>query len=118
MIEAFIGTDVQHSGHYAEFEVAPTNERLDIAVNLPDKDLAWNSKFTSAVKVDETRHLWTAELRIPLSSLSDTRPKAGAQWRLNLFRSDRANHAFLAWNPTLTETAHTPERFGILEFAE
>ncbi|MDB5357114.1 MAG: Amidohydrolase [Phycisphaerales bacterium] len=118
VVEAFIGADVQSPRHYGEFELAPTNERLDLAVNLPEKDFAWNSKFTSATKVDEARHIWTAEMRIPLSSLSESRPKVGTRWRLNLFRADRANNAFLAWNPTLTETAHTPERFGILEFTD
>jgi hypothetical protein len=39
-------------------------------------------------------------------------------WRLNLFRADCAQHAFLAWNPTLVGTAHAPERFGLLEFVE
>jgi hypothetical protein len=29
---------------------------------------------------------------------------------------DTAHDAFLAWNPTLSQTFHTPERFGVLEF--
>ena len=37
-------------------------------------------------------------------------------WRINLYRCDYANNAFLAFNPALTGTFHTPERFGILEF--
>ena len=77
------------------------------------------SHFTSAVKVDEQAKVWTAELRIPMASLGgDVRPLKGARWRLNFYRSDRAGGVFLAWNPTLTGTAHTPERFGIIEFTD
>jgi hypothetical protein len=57
-------------------------------------------------------------MRVPLESLSKAQPMAGTQWRLNLYRCDRANKAFLALCPTLTGTFHTPERFGVLEFVE
>ncbi len=116
VIEAFIGSDHANINHYKEFEVAPTNERLDVALRLPDKDFPWASNFTSAVKIDEKARIWTAEVRIPLSSLSPTPPTPGDRWRLNLFRSDRAANAFLAWNPTLTPTTHPPARFGTLIF--
>ena len=118
VVEAFIGPDLQNIKHYAEFEVSPSNERLDILIDLPEKDFKWDSKFQSAVKVDEKAKIWRAEFRIPLSALSQAKPKAGTQWRINLFRNDRAAKAFLAWSPTLTDTTHTPERFGILEFAQ
>jgi hypothetical protein len=66
--------------------------------------------------VDETRKRWTAELRIPLSALGEQRPESGTKWRINLYRCDYANQAFLAFNPVLTGTFHTPERFGTLQF--
>jgi hypothetical protein len=118
VVEMFIGTDVANINRYAEFEVAPTNERLDVILDLPKKDFDWDSRFTSAVKIDARKQVWTAEVRIPISAISSTPPKAGAKWRLNLYRSDRAHNAFLAWNPTLTPSAHTPQRFGTLEFGE
>jgi predicted TIM-barrel fold metal-dependent hydrolase len=119
VVEAFIGTDAENPRHYAEFEVAPTNERLDLMIrNLPEKDFAWSSGFESAVKVDPAGQVWTCELRIPLAQLSGTRPAPGSRWRLNLFRCDRAQRAFLAWRPTLNGSFHTPERFGVLEFAD
>jgi hypothetical protein len=37
---------------------------------------------------------------------------------VNLYRCDRANGAFLAWNPTLQGSFHAPERFGFLVFSE
>jgi predicted TIM-barrel fold metal-dependent hydrolase len=118
VVEAFIGSDPQNIGRYGEFEVAPTNERLDLMVNLPDKDFQWDSGFRSATRVNRKAGVWTCEMRIPLKSLSSSAPGAGARWRLNLFRADRAHRAFLAWSPTLVASAHTPERFGVLEFVE
>ena len=57
-------------------------------------------------------------MRIPLEKLSAARPAKGTRWRLNLYRHDIAHQAFLAWSPTATGTAHTPEKFGYLEFEE
>jgi hypothetical protein len=118
VVEAFIGSDTNTLNHYAEFEVAPSNERLDLSVSLPEKDFAWESHFQSAVKVDRSASVWDCEIRIPLAALSAVPPAAGTKWRINLYRGDRANKAGLAWNPCLTPTFHTPERFGVLEFAE
>jgi hypothetical protein len=58
------------------------------------------------------------EVRIPLLPFGAARPEAGTRWRLNLFRCDRAHNAFLAWRPTLQDSFHVPERFGVLEFTE
>ncbi len=114
VVEAFIGSDATNPRRYTEYEVSPTNERLD--VKIPEKDFAWSSRFESATRVDRERHCWIAEMRIPISALSETKPSRGTRWRINLFRCDYANKAFLAFNPTLTGTFHTPERFGVLEF--
>lgn len=116
VVEAFIGSDAENIRHYAEFQVAPTNERLDLMLNLPERDFGWNSGFESVVKVDSAARVWTAELRIPLKSIGATLPRAGARWRMNLYRCDYANKAFLAWNPTLQGSFHVPERFGTLLF--
>ncbi len=118
VVEAFIGTDAKNVRHYSEFEVAPTNERLDLMVlHLPEKDFAWESHFESGVHLDR-KGVWRCELRIPLPSLSTSPPVPGTEWRLNLFRCDRANHASLAWSPTLEGTFHAPERFGTLRFTD
>jgi len=116
VIEAFIGSEPDHIERYTEFEIAPTNERLDLKLNLPERDFEWNSGFESAVKIDENAHVWTAEVRIPLAKLSSQKPKLGTEWRLNLYRCDQANQAFLAWSPTLQGSFHGPEKFGVLRF--
>jgi hypothetical protein len=118
VVEAFIGSDSANLKRYAEFQVAPTNEKLDLNLDLPKRDFPWSSGFQTAVKVHKKARLWTCEMRIPLKSLSSDKPKAGAQWRLNFFRCDQANKAFLAWSPALTGSFHTPEKFGMLEFVE
>jgi hypothetical protein len=117
VVEAFIGNDAAATGHYAEFEVAPDNERLDVMVRLPDKDLDWDSHFQSAVRIDQSAKVWTCEVRIPVEALGGA-PRVGTKWRLNLYRCDRANQASLAWRPTLSDTFHVPDRFGTLEFVE
>jgi hypothetical protein len=70
------------------------------------------------VRVDRGRKVWTSEVRIPLSALSETAPTVGTRWRANLYRIDRVHRAFLASNPLLSGSFHTPERFGWLEFTE
>jgi hypothetical protein len=117
VVEVFLGSDPQHIQRYTEFEVAPTNERLDVKLNLPEKDFAWSSGFQSVVQVDRRAKVWRCEMRIPLKALSDTPPTIGTRWRLNLFRCDVANKAYLAWSPPLRGSFHVPEKFGILEFA-
>ena len=118
VVEAFIAGDPRNLRHYSEYEVAPTNEKLDLVLDQGKGDFAWRSGFQTAVKVDQNARRWTCEMRIPLKSLASAKPQAGTQWRLNFFRCDRANHAFLAWSPALTDTFHTPEKFGVLEFVE
>ena len=113
VVEAFIASDTNNVRRYTEYEVSPTNERLD--VKIPEKDFAWSSGFESATRVDEKAKRWTVEMRIPWRALSKTKPATGVRWRINLYRCDYANNAFLAFNPALTGTFHTPERFGILE---
>lgn len=117
VVEVFLAPDPSRIGRYAEFEVAPTNERLDLMIAGPSaKEFGWSSGFQSAVRVDEQAKVWTAELRIPLAALGAASPKAGTRWRMNLFRRDCAGNAFLAWNPTLQGTTHLPAKFGVLEF--
>lgn len=122
VVEAFIGTDLKNIKVYYEFEVAPTNEKLDLIITpeIPDvvKRLEWNSGWESFVKLDDAAKVWTTVMRIPLKALSSEPVIAGTRWRLNLYRIDRANRAFLAFNPTLNGSFHTPERFGWLEFTE
>jgi predicted TIM-barrel fold metal-dependent hydrolase len=116
VVEAFIGSDTNNIRRYTEYEVAPTNEKLDLQLDLPKHIFEWSSGFESKTKVGKGR--WTCEMRIPLKALGDSKPAPGTQWRINLYRCDRAHNAFLAWSPTLVGSFHTPEKFGTLHFTE
>jgi hypothetical protein len=120
VVEVFIGTDPKNAKVYYEFEVAPTNEKLDLIItpeiSQVEKRLEWNSGWESFVKVDSDKKIWTTVMRIPLRALSDEPVKPGTKWRINFYRIDRANRAFLASNPTLTGSFHAPARFGYIEF--
>jgi predicted TIM-barrel fold metal-dependent hydrolase len=118
VVEVFVGSDWQNINRYAEYEVAPTNERLDVLLNLPEKNFGWDGRAQSAVKVDKKRKVWTVEWRMPLEVLSSAKPAPGTRWRLNLYRCDKASNAYLAWSPVLKSSFHTPEKFGVLEFGE
>lgn len=114
VVEAFIESE---PGSYAEFEVAPTNEKLDLVLFGEKRDFDWSSGFESAVHIDEAVKVWTCEMKIPLKSLAKSKPAPGTRWRINLYRCDKAQNAYLGWSPTLTGTFHTPKRFGVLEFS-
>lgn len=116
VVEAFVAPDPEMVTTYSEYEWAPSGEELDLQLVPGSKDFEWSSKMESAVSVNEDQKIWRVEVRIPLDSISETLPEAGARWRINFYRHDRANDAYLAWNPTLTQTFHTPEKFGWLEF--
>ena len=118
VVEAFIGTDAANTKHYYEFEVAPNGEQLDLELGGQTKGLDWNGNFESVVRVEKEKKAWTAVLRIPLQALNGSNPSPGTRWHLNLYRHDIAGRSFLAWSPTATSTAHTPEKFGYLEFGE
>jgi hypothetical protein len=118
VVEAFIGSEPEQINRYTEFEWAPTGETLDLKLDLPAKDFAWTAGGDSAVTIDEAAKVWRVEARLPLTALADKVPRVGTRWKINLYRHDTADEAFLAASPTLQGTFHTPTRFGWLEFTE
>lgn len=118
VVELFVGADPQHINRYREFEWAPNGEWLDLAVERPDVDFGWQSGMQSSVHIDREKKIWRAEVAVPLRAISSDMPQVGTRWRANLYRHDVAHRVFMAWNPTLTETAHTPEKFGWLAFVD
>jgi predicted TIM-barrel fold metal-dependent hydrolase len=118
VVEFFCAPDSAQLTRYTEYEWAPNNEALDLRIRRPDFDFGWSSGMEWEVRVNARRHVWTCEARIPLAALDDRTPTVGTRWRANLYRIDRANQAFLASNPVLSGSFHTPERFGWLEFTE
>jgi hypothetical protein len=119
--EIFIAPRPQRVEEYFEFEVAPTGEWLDVAVNLTSgtrqSDWKFNSHMTTAATIEEDRV--SMAMRIPWSR-SIPQPQAGDRWRVNLFRcvGKDPNRGYLSWQPTRTPEPlfHVPQAFGWLIF--
>ena len=104
---------------YWEFEVAPNNLWIDLAIEKLEEirvDAGWNSGFAHASFIDETSKLWGCEMRIPAASLGIRHIGRGMEWRINFYRcdglGDDSQRRFLAWSPTFQLNFHVPERFG------
>ena len=116
VVEVYIGADPDDISHYTEYEISPSNERLDLVLKSGKQDFAWDSKFESAISLDEENKIWTTEVRIPLSAISPTLPEEGTLWKVNFYRLNITPKVFAAWSPTLSGSAHVPQRFGTLKF--
>ncbi len=136
-VEIFIDPD-GNGLNYLEIGVSPQTA-YDVVINSVDPwmdDLAWNlNGFDFATTVNGTLNDpsdtdigWTAELKIPFSSLNY--PEAGFQentenWRINLFRAEYSSHAkdweaneWQSWSPIGSFGFHKPVAFGTLYFTD
>jgi gluconolactonase len=127
VVEMFLGDDWQNIRHYREFEIAPTADWIDIAIDLdhPDETFAWRSGWQTMARIDARTHIWYAAARIPLKSISTATVKPGTQWRMNLYRIDGQGpdprRHFLCWQPTCVvyhDPNHVPDHFGTLRFTQ
>jgi Carbohydrate family 9 binding domain-like len=122
--EAFIGSDFQQIRRYKEFEISPQGERVDLDIDLdhrhPEGGWKWNSGFEVSARIDETARVWYGAMRIPYSAIDSRPAAAGNVLRINLFRSQgppSARHQ-LAWQASMSNSFHVPERFGLLELVK
>jgi hypothetical protein len=125
VVEVFLGDDWTNIRHYREYEIAPTGERVDLAINLDGgaEGRAWSSGWVTRARIDEAAKVWYAAARIPLASVSSRTVTAGTRWRINLYRIDGdgpdPQRRFLCWQPTCVvnrDPNHVPEAFGTLIF--
>ena len=126
VVELFINPQPERVNHYYEFEVAPNNLWIDLEIDknrVPFNDAEWDSDFDHATRIDPAHHIWTCEMRIPVTSMGVKEIIAGSEWRLNLFRADGpgndSQRRFLSWS-SIPEgvTFHVPTRFGIIQFVQ
>jgi hypothetical protein len=127
VVEIFLGSDWQNIRHYREFEIAPTGDWIDLAIDL-DQDLhdeSWRSGWVTSARIDPAAHVWYAAARIPLSAVDSAGVHVGTRWRMNLYRTDGLGadpqRHFLCWQPTCVvdrDPNHVPENFGTLVFQE
>ena len=117
--EAFLQPDPSRARFYREFEVSPNG--MWIALDIFPGGLAdLKSGLQRSVVVDKKLQKWSAELEIPMQSLTTAFDPA-AIWRANFYRVEgrREPRAYLAWHPTNTPQPnfHVPQAFGELRFA-
>ena len=127
VVEFFLGDDWTDIKHYREFEVAPTGDWVDLAIDLNKQsyEADWNSGWQRLGRIDQQHHVWYAAARVPLKSVSEQPVKPGTKWRANLYRidglGDDPQRHFMCWQPTCVvnrDPNHVPEHFGTLIFAQ
>jgi hypothetical protein len=127
VVEFFLGDDWTDIKHYREFEIAPTGDYVDLAIDLnrDSYDAKWDSGWQRQGRIDEKKHIWYAAARVPLRSVSEKQVTAGTKWRVNLYRIDGLGadpeRRFLCWQPTCVvhrDPNHVPEHFGTLVFTK
>ena len=127
VVELFLGDDWSNIRHYREFEIAPTGDWIDLAIDLDRRGPgpAWSSGWKTAARIDERAKIWYAACRIPLRSISEKPVLAGTRWRANLYRIDGEGpdpvRRFMCWQPTCVtnrDPNHVPEHFGTLTFVK
>ncbi|MBX3291629.1 MAG: hypothetical protein KF881_01920 [Acidobacteria bacterium] len=119
--ELFLAPDRNEPRRYFEFEVAPTGEWLDLAIDLTSgervTDWDYHSGMEAAAKIEDGRVLMA--MKIPWEAFG-RKPKAGDVWLGNIFRcvGEGESRGYLAWQPTMTERPnfHVPEAFGEFVF--
>lgn len=127
VVEMFLGSDWKNIRHYREFEIAPTGDWIDLAIDLDHQsyDHSWRSGWTTAARIDKKAKIWYAAARIPLSAVTSDKVDAGTRWRINLYRIDGLGEDpqrhFMCWQPTCVQNRdpnHVPENFGTMIFTK
>ena len=119
--EIFIAPSSDKPSHYFEFEVAPTGEWVDLAIEFDGEirktDTAYHSGMTCAARIETS--VVISAIKLPWTAFGRT-PSAGDIWRGNIFRCVGAgpDRGYLAWQPTLTPIPnfHVPAKFGTFQF--
>jgi alpha-galactosidase len=117
--EAFLQPQPTKGHYYKEFEVSPNGFWIDLDIT-PDSSPDLKSGLQHSTFIDETHHRWSAELAIPLKSLTANFDPT-ATWHANFYRVEgpKEPRFYSAWQPTNTPEPnfHVPAAFGELRFA-
>jgi alpha-galactosidase len=116
--EVFLQPDSQQPRRYKEFEVSPNGFWIDLEISNGALQHI-KSDLQRRVSINKPKKTWTAELAIPMKSLTQTFDPASA-WRVNFFRVEGPTEPrfYSSWQPTNTPQPnfHVPGRFGYLKF--
>jgi hypothetical protein len=121
--EIFIAPDKNNPNKYFEFEVAPTGEWIDVAVEVSaggrKTDWEYESGMTTAARIEQGKVVMS--IMIPWTAFGKT-PEVGDIWLGNVFRcvGSAPTRGYLAWRPTRTEKPgfHVPSKFGEFLFVK
>jgi alpha-galactosidase len=118
--EVFLQPDSSDPLKYKEFEVAPNGFWIDLDVSHGTiQEL--HSKLRRRVVQNAAEKIWTAELAIPMRSLTSAFDPHHS-WRLNFYRIEGKTEPrfYSAWSPTHSAKPnfHVPAAFGKLVFQD
>ena len=118
--EAFLQPDPSAGHYYKEFEVSPNGMWIDLDI-FPSGLADLKSGMQRSVWLDEASHTWSAELAIPIKSIT-SHFDPSTEWRVNFFRIEGNTEPrfYSAWRPTNTPEPnfHVPSAFGHLKFSQ
>lgn len=120
--EIFIAPTASQRSRYFEFEIAPTGEWIDLAIEFASQgrktDLDYKSGMASFARIEKDKVVMA--IKIPWEAFGVARPKMGDVWLGNLFRciGKGETRGYLAWRPTHTPQPnfHVPRSFGQFRF--
>ena len=126
VVEMFLGDDWENIRHYREYEIAPTADWIDLAIDLDHRgqNRGWRSGWKTTARIEEQVKVWYAACQIPLKSVSEKEVKPGTRWRANLYRIDGegpdSQRRFMCWRTCVVnrDPNHVPENFGTLNFTK
>jgi hypothetical protein len=123
VVEVFIGHDLERINLYKEFEVSPRGEWVDLDIDHGGNNQdawRWNSGFEFKTKIDESAKVWHCLMKIPFKSIAPAAPRAGAEFRLNLYRIEGGPEPrkYITWQAVQSPSFHTPEKFGRLRLVK
>jgi alpha-galactosidase len=116
--EAFLQPDSSDPLVYKELEISPNGFWIDLNISHGERE-EMRSGLRRRVVQDGKASTWTAELAVPMRSLT---PAFDPQksWRVNFYRVEGAKEPrfYSAWSPTLSARPnfHVPAAFGHLVF--
>ncbi len=121
--ELFLAPDKDEPRRYAEFEIAPTGEWLDLMVDwTKDEPRDWDYASGMECWTSSGEGTVTMAFRVPWITGFGRRPAIGEVWLGNIFRQvgSGETRGYLAWQPTMTEMPnfHVPDAFGEFHFVE
>lgn len=116
--EVFLQPDPSRLHEYKELEISPNGMWIDLDI-FPTGRADLKSGLERSVFLHPASHTWTAEIAIPIKSLTKTFDPAKV-WKVNFFRVEgkQEPRSYFSWQATHTPQPnfHVPEVFGVLHF--